>query len=462
MGDATAWLLSRATSSSMRVSGHCDPVTPFLENVSSTVGICLPTPLAFLSTLVGTLSIFSWLFAQFPQIIRNHQNKSVAGLSVFFLVEWLLGDLSNLFGAIFTNQAAWQVIIGGYYCTVDIVLVLQWIWYERLKHGRPLKRIWLPRRKDARRDEEGAISDRHCVVGDISERQHEALDRGNHIVITRTASTEPRDIPTSKATSANDMFRIPVYGTMSPSRSLACSPSNRTITRLQQQSSLPAASPRTVLLMTMLVALAARASPITSDPVELFDIPENSTAFVVGQVLSWCSTVLYLLSRLPQLVYNYRRKSTSGLSPTLFAAAFCGNLFYSTSLALNPNAWSSFGPYGGHGWADQHGSDRKEWVTAALPFFLGAAGVLGLDGAVGVQFCLYGEGRAGQEEQVLVVQERNGIKEKDLRVRKVSGWMRGWQPSASGRISPVLGTKRAPGEEREPLLDGCQPEESER
>jgi hypothetical protein len=153
-----------------------------------------------------------------------------------------------------------------------------------------------------------------------------------------------------------------------------------------------------------------------------------------GTILSWLSTVLYLGSRLPQLLKNFRRKSTAGLSPLLFVAAFCGNLFYSLALATNPCAWSDFPPYGGGGWVGLEGSDRARWVTAALPFFLGAAGVLGLDASVGVQFMLYGEG----DSKVMVVEERKGRK---WRWRRVSGWMRGWIPSISeekGRVREAL------------------------
>lgn len=446
------WLLANAIQTS-QLAQHCEPTTPFLESFSSTFGTCIPTPLAFLSTLVGTLSIFSWLFAQFPQVVRNYQNKSVAGLSVYFLGEWLLGDLSNLLGALLTNQATWQIIIGAYYVFVDMMMVSQWIWYEKLKHGRPLRSIWLPRKGFAKRSRESSTTRERRKVGEISQQEQERFLGGDDVVIKRNFRSEPQDILTSKATSANDMFRIPIYGTMSPSSSLACSPANRNVHRIHQQT-LPTASPKNVLFITLIIALASRGLAIPTFAAESLDIPESSKAYTAGTVLSWCSTFLYLLSRLPQIIMNFRRKSTSGLSPTLFAAAFCGNLFYSTSLALNPNAWQSFGPYGGHGWADADGSNRTEWVRAALPFFLGAAGVLGLDGTVGVQFWLYGEGRAGREEQFVVVQEQGGpgVMEKTMRMRKVSGWMRGWQPSASGRISPVHGKSIQPGNDEEQSL----------
>jgi solute carrier family 66 (lysosomal lysine-arginine transporter), member 1 len=104
-------------------------------------------------------------------------------------------------------------------------------------------------------------------------------------------------------------------------------------------------------------------------------------------------------------------------------AAFCGNLFYSSALLTNPCAWHDYPAYGEGGWVGADGSDRKTWVLAALPFFLGAAGVLGMDASVGVQFLMYGEG-----VKVVVVEEQEG---RGWHWRKVSGWMRGWVPGIS-------------------------------
>lgn len=112
---------------------HCSPTTPFLAEISTYLHLCIPTPLALLSSTLGTLSIVSWLFAQLPQIYKNYQIQSTAGLSIFFLVEWCLGDATNLLGALFTNQAGWQVVVAGYYVFVDVCLVWQYFWYTIIK-----------------------------------------------------------------------------------------------------------------------------------------------------------------------------------------------------------------------------------------------------------------------------------------------------------------------------------------
>ena len=388
-----SWLTTSAFQPAL--PDHCTPTTDFLLRFSSTFHVCIPTPLAFISNTLGVLSICSWLFAQLPQIYKNYNLKSTSGLSIFFLVEWCLGDLGNLLGALFTHQAQWQVAIGGYYVFVDVCLVLQWVWYERLKHGRHLFRVW-PRNG-------GGGSD---------------IDQGPNGVIEGVSppTSRPRPIfrtPTFRRDSTQDE-----KGTPSPSNTPRC----HIIRHSGPSSPFPSPSPRTMMMLACLIAIT-QASPIdTTKPALTLTSTGPTRLETAGTVLSWMSTFLYLGSRLPQIYKNYKLQSTAGLSPSLFAAAFSGNMFYSLALATNPLAWSNMGPYGGHGWAGAGGSDRETWVAAAMPFFLGAAGVLALDASVGVQFLLYGE----KEERVIVVEEERG---QMGRWRRVSGWMRGWVPS---------------------------------
>jgi hypothetical protein len=193
----------------------------------------------------------------------------------------------------------------------------------------------------------------------------------------------------------------------------------------------------------MLCAVVANAAP-TEPAVQ----PHTSilNLEVLGKIFSWMSTVLYLFSRPPQLYKNYQRKSTSGLSPLLFMAAFGGNFFYSSSLLTNPNAWYDYPPYGGGGWADADGNNRIEWVSRAIPFFLGAFGVLFLDGFMGVQFLMYG---TRDDESIIEIQDPKHGRSRWMRVR---GWMRGWIPS----VSPERGVRhhhhRTPTTESQALV----------
>lgn len=208
-------------------------------------------------------------------------------------------------------------------------------------------------------------------------------------------------------------------------------------------------SPRTVLYISMLLAILSHgtmASPLaSSQPTMIVSTRTVETPTeIAGRLVSWFSTLLYLGSRLPQLYKNHTRKSTSGLSPLLFMAAFFGNLFYSSSILTNPCAWSDFPPYGGGGWVDGEGSKQAIWVSKAVPFWLGAAGVLIMDAAVGVQFLMYGERAAAPDKPAVVIEEE--VEDGTVRKRpwrRASGWMRGWYPSVSVAGTPRPGTPRS-------------------
>ncbi|XP_058107574.1 uncharacterized protein LOC131251086 isoform X2 [Magnolia sinica] len=50
------------------------------------------------SFTLGLVSVFSWGVAEVPQIITNYKKKSTEGISIVFLMTWIVGDLFNLFG----------------------------------------------------------------------------------------------------------------------------------------------------------------------------------------------------------------------------------------------------------------------------------------------------------------------------------------------------------------------------
>ncbi|KAM6218629.1 lysosomal amino acid transporter 1 homolog [Rhynchocyon petersi] len=95
---------------------------------------------------------------------------------------------------------------------------------------------------------------------------------------------------------------------------------------------------------------------------------------IVGFVIGSVSSVLYLLSRLPQIRTNFLRKSTQGISYSLFALVMLGNLLYGLSVLLkNPEVGQSEGSY----------------LLHHLPWLVGSLGVLLLDSIISVQFLIY-------------------------------------------------------------------------
>jgi hypothetical protein len=371
--------------------------------------------------------------------------------------------VTNLLGCLFTGQASWQIIIASYYVFVDCCLCAQWVWYELLHHGRPLRPIWGRWRSENGSPGKGT-SGMHQVTN-AKTSDHPKTPSNNTKDVSPGSSGEPRSDPVNT-------FRIPNFARSPAPDSWLSSPQagsspNPQVRRVAASSS-PMPSPKTVLYISLIFAvlshssIATPVSPFAPSPyhartiavhVATSDASPTATD-IAGKVFSWMSTFLYLGSRLPQLYMNQIRRSTAGLSPTLFAAAFFGNLFYSTSLLTNPCAWFDYAPGQGHGWVDSSGSDRENWVLRATPFFLGAAGVLLMDAAVGLQFVYFGDneprGRslnnAPDDEVIITIDDHGKLKRRHLHWRRVSGWMRGWAPAVSVAATPSVSRATTPAD----------------
>lgn len=130
------------------------------------------------------------------------------------------------------------------------------------------------------------------------------------------------------------------------------------------------------------------------------DLPKTGVEFSLwGQIYGYLSAVLYLGSRLPQLLLNFRRKSTEGVSMLFFLFACLGNLTYVLSiLAYDGSSECAAGP--GDCEAGEEGRIYWRYVLVNMSWLAGSAGTLLLDGAIFVQFFLYNKDEFyGDEEE---------------------------------------------------------------
>ncbi|KAM6371752.1 lysosomal amino acid transporter 1 homolog [Pluvialis apricaria] len=109
-----------------------------------------------------------------------------------------------------------------------------------------------------------------------------------------------------------------------------------------------------------------------------------SRSEIIGFTVGSVSSVLYLCSRVPQIYTNYKRKSTTGVSYSLFALVMLGNMLYGLSVLLkNP----------------EPGQCEGDYVLHHLPWLVGSLGVLSLDVVISFQFLAYRRGRPGTREE---------------------------------------------------------------
>lgn len=55
------------------------------------MGYCLCSVKDGISLSLGIISVVSWAVAEVPQIITNYKQKSAEGLSMAFLIAWIIG-----------------------------------------------------------------------------------------------------------------------------------------------------------------------------------------------------------------------------------------------------------------------------------------------------------------------------------------------------------------------------------
>lgn len=118
---------------------------------------------------------------------------------------------------------------------------------------------------------------------------------------------------------------------------------------------------------------------------ETYDQQDGILRFnTTGQIFGYLCAVLYLGSRVPQLLLNYRRKSTEGLNSLFFLFACIGNLTYVLSIfAFNPVCRHR------HCRDGETGAIYGRYILVNLSWLIGSLGTLFLDFGVFVQFFLY-------------------------------------------------------------------------
>jgi solute carrier family 66 (lysosomal lysine-arginine transporter), member 1 len=334
--------------------------------------------------LIVRLVVFS------PQIIENWRRSSADGLSVVFITVWLLGDFFNIFGAVLQGVLPTMIILAVYYTFADIVLLIQCFWYK----GFTL-------RDEVKKPEDERNATTATEASPLLSEDRQPRTNGLH---TNGYHTPPRlsDIDRRHSSHSQGSFReryLSIDAThLSPVTPLLDSLSERRASAVSARPNVapppsPQSTVQTVLfnLGTIILVcaagvfgwwLSASRSPPPKDDLE----PEPLTFNLWGQIFGYICAILYLGSRIPQLLLNYRRKSTEGISMLFFLFACIGNLTYVLSIvAYKPickerrcEAGETWGIYG-------------RYIAVNFSWLLGSFGTLLLDAGVFVQYFLYKE-----------------------------------------------------------------------
>ncbi|KAM0303724.1 hypothetical protein HYE67_003802 [Fusarium culmorum] len=244
-----------------------------------------------ISGICGSISIACWVVVFSPQIIQNFQRGSADALSIQFIIVWLLGDVFNILGAVLQGVLPTMIILAIYYTIADIVLLAQCFYYRGF--------TWRDAPTPAPKP-------------------------------TTPAPGEPNE---RTGLIAHDERRGSDWSGLSPAvPHIAEDAAPRTPTVLQ-----------TIVWNTIIVVMVIAAGVVGwflgqkashgENNGDHDERGEDSLHFSLsGQIFGYLCTVAYIASRLPQLILNWRRKTTDGLSMLFFLFACLGNITYVLSI----------------------------------------------------------------------------------------------------------------------------------
>ncbi|KAI9095896.1 PQ loop repeat-domain-containing protein [Phlyctochytrium arcticum] len=234
------------------------------------------------STLSGYCSLFCWLVVFTPQLWENYRRKSTDGLSLGFILIWLLGDVFSVAGAVMQHLLNTVIILGVYYALVELVLLYQ---------------MWIYRHPKTRK-----------ILDDTDDNAGEDVQRP----LLGNATPPPR------------------YD--EPSRSDGLGTNTTSEKRTAQLLAIGG-----IFLINGITPLYInhRRSPVVASQV-LTDFTASNTYDMapLAETFGYISAILYVGARVPQIYHNFRNKSCEGLSMLMFAFSVLGNATFFLSIIL--------------------------------------------------------------------------------------------------------------------------------
>ncbi|RDL40861.1 Uncharacterized protein BP5553_00840 [Venustampulla echinocandica] len=284
-----------------------------------------------LSGIFGSVSLATWIFLLVPQLILNYKTGSAEGISLAFLCVWLVGDITNLSGAIWADLVPTVIALAIYFCIADFVLISQVLYYRSV-----------------------VARARSSSIASVA-TEHEPL-------LTRRRSSDSVGLPGSHRRSSSPHSAIRHR--------------RDSLTKILEED----AGDGSVWLRNTISILAVVAAGVAGWAIAWQsgvwkpspDEGENPAAgkeALGATILGYTSAVCYLGARIPQIIKNYRDKSCEGLALLFFILSLVGNATYGASILF-------------------HSLD-EDYILTNLPWLIGSLGTMVEDAVIFVQFRMY-------------------------------------------------------------------------
>lgn len=296
----------------MAVECICDPITKegyqYVQWIGTHFNQCVYTPTQRAGFAFGMITLCIYLVAQLPQLWQNYRRKSVEGLSIGFLLVWLIGDITNLAGALLTDRLPLVKGTGYYFCAMDVIILSQYAYYSILNRRRRAEKL-----------------------------------RINEMAYAQTPNTD-----------GSAVLTMPMVASMLFFAGLALALPQKNVTE----------DPTGSYIVTAIIAPLCKVQPNLTKELRL-----------AGSVFAWISGMTYFLSRIPQLVGNFKRKSTDGVSVLMFILTVLGNTLFGLQIIMDGVTWNA------------------DFIADDLPYIIGSMGTLIFDFIFLYQAYIYKENK---------------------------------------------------------------------
>ncbi|XBW38447.1 hypothetical protein QEN19_004035 [Hanseniaspora menglaensis] len=300
-----------------------------------------------ISNILGSISLYCWVVVFLPQIYENYVRGSSEGLSIDFIIIWLIGDIFNVLGSVMQRVIFTAILLAIYYTLADIVLLVQCLKYGNHKFSESTSSPASP----------------------FNEKMKLLMARvfgGSDSIIVATASNSA------------EISEIQPLLSNTTSIQKNIETQNTAVKRIKE-----------LLIVTAVIIVGILSWYITyiSQDGKLPDLPnpndpnDKRLQFnITAQIFGYVSAVFYLASRIPQIVLNIKNRSTEGISFLFFLLACLGNITFVLSvLSISLN---------------------KKYILINLSWLIGSSGTLFMDFMILCQFFYYGEGNANEKNVI--------------------------------------------------------------
>lgn len=324
---------------------------------------CLYSEIEVAAFFIGYSSLAFWISCQAPQFYKNFKNKSAEALSIIFLLEWFTGDGCGILAAFLTNQDAQQCAVACLFIFMDVCVLSQWVWYTYFHKSSEKEIDTVPSPSST-----GNALEIDCD----SKTSYEPMN-GNS-----PSSDSARNTSSSKRAFALALPTVMVLAVTTYSSS-----SGRNNFSGFQEGNRFRASGRMLLSI-----------PFCDE-----DVVENEKAILIGKILGWIGSIVYVSSRIPQIVKNFRRGSVEGISFWMFFSAVMGNVTYALGILLKATSW--------------------KYVEEKAIFLVGSLGTVIFDFCILGQFYYYT--KYGKDKHKNELNEFDDVREDDGEPARMSG-----------------------------------------